>query len=85
MILLPIIWILFGIGCVIAASNKNRSVVGWFLWGILLGPFGLLYILLLNPKEKSANVGRIEQPWETTLRLKKEGKWDGRPLNKPDE
>jgi hypothetical protein len=79
-----IIWILFAIGCAISASNKHRNVVGWFLLGILLGPFGLLYILLVNPKEKDANVKYIEQPWETTLRLKKEGKWDGRPLKNRD-
>jgi hypothetical protein len=85
MALLPIIWNLFGIGCVIAASNKNRSVIIWFLLGMLLGPFGLLYILLLNPKEKGSSARYIEKPWETTLRLKKEGKWDGRPLKKPDE
>jgi hypothetical protein len=46
-----LIWFLFAIGCVISASNKNRNVVGWFLLGILLGPFGLLYILLVNPKK----------------------------------
>jgi hypothetical protein len=79
-----LIWFLFAIGCVISASNKNRNVVGWFLLGILLGPFGLLYILLVNPKKKSTNVKKIEQPWETTLRLKKEGKWDGRPLKNRD-
>lgn len=44
-----LIWILFGIGCAIAAANKNRSVAGWFFLGMLLGPFGLLFILLLSP------------------------------------
>jgi hypothetical protein len=44
-----ILWILFGTGCAIAAANKKRSVAGWFFLGILLGPFGLLFILLLAP------------------------------------
>ena len=83
--LIILVWILFAVGCAISASNKNRNVVSWFLLGILLGPFGLLYILLVNPKDKNANVKRIEQPWETTLRLEKEGKWDGRPLKKQDK
>lgn len=48
-----ILWILFGIGCAIAASNKNRSGVGWFFLGMLLGPFGLLFILLLSPLANS--------------------------------
>jgi hypothetical protein len=47
-----IIWILFGIGCAIYASNKNRSVAGWFILGMLLGPFGLIFILLLQPLPK---------------------------------
>lgn len=42
-------WILFGIGCAIAAANKKRSVAGWFFLGMFLGPFGLLFILLLSP------------------------------------
>ncbi|MFA4901612.1 MAG: zinc ribbon domain-containing protein [Desulfobaccales bacterium] len=46
--MLLIIWILFGIGAAIAASNKGRSVFGWFLLGILLGPFGLLFALLIS-------------------------------------
>lgn len=44
-----ILWILFGIGCAIAAANKKRSVPGWFFLGMFLGPFGLLFILLLSP------------------------------------
>lgn len=80
-----IIMILFAVGCAICASNKNRNVIGWFLLGLLLGPFGLLYIILVKPKEKDANVKKIEQPWETTLRLKREGKWDGRPLKNRDK
>ncbi|MFZ0051591.1 MAG: hypothetical protein WAK96_07420 [Desulfobaccales bacterium] len=44
-----IIWILFGVGCAICASNKKRSGVGWFFLGMLLGPFALIFILLLAP------------------------------------
>lgn len=46
---LLLIWVLFGIGCTIAAANKKRCVAGWFFLGLLLGPFGLLFILLLPP------------------------------------
>jgi len=52
-----LIWILFGIGCAICASNKNRSVPGWFILGMLLGPFGLLFIFLLEPAESSPKIG----------------------------
>jgi hypothetical protein len=54
------IWLLFGIGTTIAASNKNRSTVGWFFLGLLLGPFGLLFILLLPAIQKPA--GNYLQP-----------------------
>ncbi len=40
------IWILFGVGAAICAGAKRRSVVGWFILGVLLGPFGLLFVLL---------------------------------------
>lgn len=60
-----ILWLLFGIGCGIAASNKKRSVAGWFFLGILLGPFGLLFILLLKPlpESESANPRPPITPW----------------------
>ncbi len=52
-----VIWILFGIGCAICASNKNRSAAGWFFLGMLLGPFGFLFILLLSPLPGSVQSG----------------------------
>ena len=54
---LLIIWLLFGVGCAIAASNKSRSVAGWLFLGMLLGPFGLLIILLLRPFPNHQNHG----------------------------
>jgi len=39
----------FGIAAAIAAGAKGRSGCGWFILGFLLGPFGLLFILLLPP------------------------------------
>jgi hypothetical protein len=49
MIALPIIWILFGVAAAMAAANKGRSGCGWFLLGVLLGPFGLIFALLAKP------------------------------------
>ena len=48
-----LIWLCFGIAAAIVASNKNRSGFGWFLLGILLGPFGLIFALV---------VAKIERP-----------------------
>lgn len=44
-----LVWILFGVGAAIAASNKGRSRFAWFLLGVLLGPFGLIYAVLVKP------------------------------------
>lgn len=46
--MIVIVWILFGIGAAIVASQKGRSGVGWFFLGILLGPFGLIFALILK-------------------------------------
>lgn len=54
MVIILLIWLLFGIGCAICAANKKRSAAGWFFLGMLLGPFGLLFILLLSPLEAPA-------------------------------
>lgn len=43
---IPILWILFAFFSAALASNKNRSVVGWFCIGFLFGPFGLLVGLM---------------------------------------
>jgi len=40
-------WLLFGVASAIVAGNKGRSGFGWFLVGILLGPFGLIFALVV--------------------------------------
>ena len=37
-----VLWIFFGIVTAIVASGKGRSGCGWFLIGVLFGPFGLI-------------------------------------------
>lgn len=51
---LLVIWLLFGIASGIVASNRGRSGCGWFLLGVLLGPFGLLFAFLSSDKKKEA-------------------------------
>ncbi len=43
-----VIWLLFGIVTAVAASNKNRDVVGWFILGCLFGPFALVLVLIMK-------------------------------------
>jgi len=37
-------WIICGIAAAVVASSKDRSGLGWFLLGMLLGPFALLMV-----------------------------------------
>jgi hypothetical protein len=46
-----IIWLMFGIVSAVVASNKGRSGCGWFLLGVLLGPFGLILSLVVSRNE----------------------------------
>lgn len=43
-----VIWLLFGVVSAVIASSKGRSGCGWFLLGILLGPFGLILALVVG-------------------------------------
>ena len=43
---LALLWLVFAVFAMIGATQKNRSGVGWFLVGLLLGPFGLLVYLM---------------------------------------
>lgn len=44
-------WLLFGFFSAALAAHRNRSAFGWFLIGVLFGPFGLL-VALFPPLEK---------------------------------
>jgi hypothetical protein len=41
-----IIWLLFGLVAMIVAKSKERSGLGWFLFGCFFGPFSLIVIAL---------------------------------------
>jgi hypothetical protein len=49
---LVLIWCLFGFVAAIIANAKGRSGCGWFLLGILLGPFALVIALLPSMAQK---------------------------------
>jgi len=42
-----ILWILFGIVCAVIAKTRGRDVPKWFFCGVLLGPIGVLLVLVL--------------------------------------
>lgn len=46
-----LVGVVCGIGCVTLARSKNRSVVGFFFLGFLLGVIGLIIALFIPVKE----------------------------------
>lgn len=47
-----LVWILFGIASAVVGTQKGRSGCGWFAIGMLLGPFGLLFSLLVSSEKE---------------------------------
>jgi len=46
-----LIWLLCGVVAAVVATTKGRSGCGWFLLGVLLGPFGFILALVV-PKNQ---------------------------------
>jgi hypothetical protein len=83
---LMVVWILFAIGAAIAASNKGRSGIGWFLLGIPLGPFALLFALLVAYKQPKLKGGlNAFEQWAQQDRAYREFKRKGYLTKRPDE
>lgn len=53
-----LIWCLFGFVAAIIASTKGRSGCGWFLLGILLGPFALVIAFLPSMAQKEIQIAQ---------------------------
>ena len=53
------IWLLFAIFSAVIASSKNKSTVGWFLIGLLFGPFGLVVGLLPSGSKKATSTSNL--------------------------
>lgn len=49
--ILLLIWLAFGVGTAMIMDKKGRSGCAGFALGFLLGPFGLLFALILSTDE----------------------------------
>ena len=61
-----ILWVAFGIIAGVIASNKGRSGCGGFAIGFLLGPFGIIWALLMKTDqakvdEKAVKSGEMKK------------------------
>ena len=48
-----LLWVLFGVAASVVAANKGRSGCGFFVLGILFGPFGVLFAFIASPDGKT--------------------------------
>ena len=53
------LWLICGIASAVIASNKGRSGLGWFLLGMLMGPFGLMVALLPSREDQAQREVRM--------------------------
>lgn len=56
--MLWVLWLLFPIIAGVAAERKGRSGGGWFLLGLLIGPFSLVVLALPSIEEKRRDAAR---------------------------
>jgi len=66
---LIVLWLIFGIVCAVVASGKGKSGCLWFFLGVLLGPIGLIIILVMpSDKPQVEKVKKVERnPVENTI------------------
>lgn len=68
MLLLITIWLVCGIFAAVVAGSKNRGGCGWFIAGVLFGPFALIAIAGMAPRlqtEQRAGTKKCPQCAET--------------------
>ena len=54
-----ILWCLFSVSAAVIASHKGRSSAGWFVLGLLVGPFALLVALLPSAEAQAQHAARL--------------------------
>jgi len=59
-----IVWTCFAIATAAVASGKGKSAVVWFFLGFLLGPLGLILILVFKKNPLEAERRAIESGFE---------------------
>ena len=61
-----IFWVLCGVASAIIGGNKGRSGFVWFLFGCLVGPFGILLALMVSKQtqvEPDRHIKWMSNPW----------------------
>jgi hypothetical protein len=51
-ILISVFFQLFGIICSLIAYYKGYNLYGWYIFGLLFGPFSLIFVLTIKRKNE---------------------------------
>ena len=54
------IWILSGIISAVIADGKGRNGCGWFILGCFLGPFGIIFALIVSKNQEAVENEAIQ-------------------------
>ena len=46
--------------CAVVASNKGRNVLGWFLLGLIIGPFAIIFALVVSTNQEIVEQNSIK-------------------------
>ena len=61
--MLIVIWIICAVVCAVIAESKNRSAVGWFFIGLVLGILGVILVAVLpSPAQSVQPMAHCAQP-----------------------
>ena len=74
-----IFWVLCGVASAIIGGNKGLNGFAWFLFGCLVGPFGILFALTV-PKQTQADAAGYA-PWWANAWLENTSPLGAMPTN----
>ncbi len=68
-----ITWIFIGLISAVIAARKGHSGCGWFLLGILFGPFGLLFALMVPRNKEIERKGAFKKKTDRAVEKSSSG------------
>lgn len=61
-------WLISAALCVSMAANKGRSVLGWFAAGLVLGPLGIILLVVLDSKKEYRSQSSLREGRPSAVR-----------------
>ena len=76
-----IFWVLCGVASAIIGGNKGLNGFAWFLFGCLLGPFGILLALMASTQTQAERDAAGNAPWWANAWLENTSPLGAMPTN----